>query len=882
MSIFQLQEWWSVKVSSNNEEFDYGCMAIGNIDNAANGHNKIAIGSQQGLLRIYYPSHPTFHIDDLMIEESFHKPILQLLIGNFVSGAPNVLALAILFPKHLSVYEVIANFDGEGKINFYSLEKLYEHNLGVEGKHFTSFNMIRGSYHGVAGKEIIIVQSMDGKLQVFDQSSAAFTSQLIDCVLPGPICYFPRIDAIVTTTNANFLECYSYQTLASSGISQTNQQRNFMNSEFGAPSTNSSTNFVLKPIKTALAEWDVNIGETCKQISEGFFSNIATSSTNKDDHHQSSPKKELLVLGEKTVFIIKESGKILQQMRLETKPCCVCVYPIPDQKSDHLDGFLLASEDNTIRVYREFNLIWATKVMNPPVQMQVAEFGGVKGLVVTIDEQGMLCLNYLGTRPPLTSAPSSISTKDINYDKVEEEHKKLIQIIRESQNEVKNEPIDHLQISISLNRKLDTDIIYDIEEIDSLELSSTLATIYPQNRKEKTINLSHSNELVKLSGRIVIGFDGESRINDISISSHVSEGIVVEPSHFSISSLQGNKHGKSAVTPLILKFYVLCSKEYLCVHSKLNLFATYLTTSGEPRVAKVSYTIPLYLYCQPRPPDKNAQYNIIIESSHSTSTLVELFDDFLNGIQQSNILDLEKSLGNAPTQALGFQFYAKTYVNLPKLMSFLSDNRIVDKNNFPINEFLLSDDCDNNVSVLTSKNAGGKFRIQADSMASLQIIAFELKNRLLVKSNLNMTLTTTSNIPIEEFQAIIELHFQLRLHLVDLLSNLNDRSHQFRMIQKRLLLRFKEKTPSKLLGMDVIMHETFQEIIQLGEEVEDYQMKLNHVSNDLTHVSKLVIFIASIKYNLSLEDHEILESVFCVDKKVDSLEQVSKQISGIS
>jgi len=33
MSVFQLNEWWSVQMS-DDEEFDRGCMVIGNIDNS--------------------------------------------------------------------------------------------------------------------------------------------------------------------------------------------------------------------------------------------------------------------------------------------------------------------------------------------------------------------------------------------------------------------------------------------------------------------------------------------------------------------------------------------------------------------------------------------------------------------------------------------------------------------------------------------------------------------------------------------------------------------------------------------------------------------------------------------------------------------------------
>lgn len=59
MSVFQLQEWWGVTVAQD-EEFDHGAMAVGNIDNANPPSEKIAVGSLQGMLRIYHPSRPQF------------------------------------------------------------------------------------------------------------------------------------------------------------------------------------------------------------------------------------------------------------------------------------------------------------------------------------------------------------------------------------------------------------------------------------------------------------------------------------------------------------------------------------------------------------------------------------------------------------------------------------------------------------------------------------------------------------------------------------------------------------------------------------------------------------------------------------------------------
>jgi hypothetical protein len=44
------------------------------------------------------------------------------------------------------------------KASYYVLEKLYEHDLGLEGKHFTAYNMTHGPFGGVRGRDMILVQ----------------------------------------------------------------------------------------------------------------------------------------------------------------------------------------------------------------------------------------------------------------------------------------------------------------------------------------------------------------------------------------------------------------------------------------------------------------------------------------------------------------------------------------------------------------------------------------------------------------------------------------------------------------------------------------------------------------------------------------------------
>jgi hypothetical protein len=122
----------------------------------------------------------------------------------------------LLLADQSSGCDDFALFTGEqgGRAAYYNLSRLYEHRLGVHGEHFTAYNMLAGPFGGVHGKDLILVQSMDGKLQVFDQTAEAFTCQMTDCLLPGCLLYLQRMDAFVTTNHANRIECYRYQVSA--------------------------------------------------------------------------------------------------------------------------------------------------------------------------------------------------------------------------------------------------------------------------------------------------------------------------------------------------------------------------------------------------------------------------------------------------------------------------------------------------------------------------------------------------------------------------------------------------------------------------------------------------------------------------------------------
>ncbi|RLN65427.1 hypothetical protein BBJ28_00019046, partial [Nothophytophthora sp. Chile5] len=194
---------------------------------------KIVTGSMNGVLRMYYPSQSEFRIEHLLLEENLRRPILQLELGYFIPYVRNqrVLALAILQPRRLGVY-VVEGVGGSGMAaSYFKITLRYEHLLGIDGEHFTAYNFIYGPFGAASSssgsgsnattrseRDHLCVQSLDGRLQFFEQDRFAFLQPLNNNFLPGALCYAPGMDAVLAATSDLQLECYRYQVLASASL----------------------------------------------------------------------------------------------------------------------------------------------------------------------------------------------------------------------------------------------------------------------------------------------------------------------------------------------------------------------------------------------------------------------------------------------------------------------------------------------------------------------------------------------------------------------------------------------------------------------------------------------------------------------------------------
>jgi len=117
------------------------------------------------------------------------------------------------------------------------------------------------------------------------------------------------------------------------------------------------------------------------------------------------------------------------------------------------------------------------------------------------------------------------------------------------------------------------------------------------------------------------------------------------------------------------------------------------------------------------------------------------------------------------------------------------------------------------------------------------------------------------NLPTEEFRFMIDKHLELRQSIEKHKENLEKCCVQFRAIQKRLLAKFKDKSPTSLDNMDVLLDATYRQINTVSDFYLSAQKELSLITNSLNCFSYLYVLLLSLTFNLGKEGIEILQSV---------------------
>mmetsp|Transcript_25283 Transcript_25283/g.64255 ORF Transcript_25283/g.64255 Transcript_25283/m.64255 type:complete len:826 (-) Transcript_25283:98-2575(-) len=750
MSLFKAREWWTASTGSD-EEFSPSAFCVADLDNQ--GGNKVATGSLSGLLRIYQPRQRDYRAEDLLLEQRLDAPVIQLATGLLLPGGTR-LALAVLHPRKLVVYEVHA---GKQLGAYHSLAKVQEHALDRN-----TFNMAIGRFGSASqarAVDSIAVQSIDGTVSVFEGDALAFSRLLANSLIPGPWVHSPRADCFFTANSALEVCCYKLSSLT---LAQASSE-----SGSGAGAQ-----------RKVNADWSTVVGEHVVDIKLGrFTSNPPTS------------ESELIVLGAQTLFVLKEAGAIRYQRRLDMQPSCLCVYSAgegADTSTGGSDNVLIASATGALLVLREGVSLWSARCDQPPIALSVGTFADVKGMLVSLTERGVTSVLYLGTDPPTTAVGGS-HEKDLDYDEMDDEHRRLLGRIREATGGNRAEPTDYLTLRAQVPKTVDPVAERGLGDDDRSSAGPSVTV------------------------RVSVAYSGKGPLESVQLLAQCEPPFFCLRESVELSAVQGGSG-----TPLSVPLVFRCAKDMLPASCKALVVATYTTADGAPRTARAEFDLPLAMVCKVIAPVKNGTYKVTLDTDQPPAQIGELFGDLL-------ALAPGAEAGKAGASVLSLQLASG-----------------------------------HDVTVLLSKNAG-RYRIQSGSFEPMWQVAHELQQRLR-KALPGVNVSFNEPLPLQEYFELIDVHFAARQELAETQAALEQRAQQFRVVQKRLLVRFKDKNPAPLANLDLLLGGTYEQLMELGSKGEAAKKALALATTSLACGTQLINQLIALRFELDEDNAAELRS----------------------
>ncbi|XP_027267484.1 protein PTHB1 isoform X3 [Cricetulus griseus] len=755
MSLFKARDWWST-VLGEKEEFDQGCLCLADVDNSGNGQDKIIVGSFMGYLRIFNPHAVKTgdgpQAEDLLLEVQLRDPVLQVEVGKFVSGT-EMLHLAVLHSRKLCVYSVSGTLGNVEHGNQYQIKLMYEHHLQR-----TACNMTYGPFGGIKGRDLICIQSMDGMLMVFEQESYAFGRFLPGSLLPGPLAYSPRTDSFITVSSCRQVESYKYQVLAFATDADKKQETEQQKLGSG---------------KRLVVDWTLNIGEQALDICIIPFNQSASS---------------VFVLGERNFFCLKDNGQIRFMKKLDCSPSCFLPYC---SVSEGTINTLIGNHNHMLHVYQDVTLKWATQLPHVPVAVRVGSLHDLKGVIVTLSDDGHLQCSYLGTDPSLFQAPK-VESRELNYDELDVELKELQRIIKDVKSQgvwPMTEREEDLKVFAVVSSSLDS-----VSQATNIEVG--------------TDSVPSITVKITLQNRVVL--------QKVKLSVYVQPPLVLTCDQFTFDFAVPDMTSVAAFSVYLKKNYIPSELEGNAVVSYSR--PTDRNPDGIPRVIQCKFRLPLKLICLPGQPSKTASQKLTIDTNKSPVSLPILFPDFASHSDDDQI------------NVMGFRL--------------LGGSRVT----------------------LLASRTSQRYRIQSEQFEDLWLITNELILRLLEyfeKQGIkDFACSFSGCIPLQEYFELIDHHFELRINGEKLEELLSERAVQFRAIQRRLLTRFRDKTPAPLQHLDTLLDGTYKQVIALADAVEENQDRLLQSSAGLRSATHLLILLVRLWQKLSADQTAILEAAF--------------------
>lgn len=619
--------------------------------------------------------------------------------------------------------------------------------------------------------------------------------------------------------------------------------------------------------------------------------------------------------------------------------------PSASSSASMAHNLMVASHDGTLHVYREDALAWAARLPFVPVAIGVGRFGGSagsssaasaaggaqryqNGVIVILSARGDVCCCYLGTDPSTGSLVGGEAVRELNYQAMDQEYRKLMAQIREmaananksGSGAAGDAGADKLVITPTVPVTIDDaptrpgctcsngagvvggqrgvnwwpadDVEFEPES--SADDEDEEEEVQQQQHRHggggaaagwiATVSLSLSCPAPQPLSDVRLTISPPSWVRlPVGMRSITIPSVPFQapPSSSSLSS-DADASGAGASTRVLLP---LCAgRRGVPTEQSVTVIATYTTTASaaagdtgrqQTYTSTATFSVPLSLVCCPIPPVKQAPFKLTIDTNRPPTPLTSLFPDMMR----------------LPAHAVGSSdTITRIQASVQSVLSF----------GYPSGA---------DVTILVSK-AGGRYRLQSSHPEAVAPVAAALVDRLgrfysqqpgaegpgtialrtggtgaasssdgkeeetegsadlasravdqtPLEYRQSFTASFNEQLPLPELQAAMDSHLAARHTLQSSYSSLNDRAHEYRLVVKRLLVRFKDRTPAPMNQLDALLERAQEHVMDGGAAVATAQNQLAASSNVLSGRVTLFLLLLKLRFGLSEQAFAALQS----------------------
>lgn len=255
----------------------------------------------------------------------------------------------------------------------------------------------------------------------------------------------------------------------------------------------------------------------------------------------------------------------------------------------------------------------------------------------------------------------------------------------------------------------------------------------------------------------------------------------------------------------------------------ITLSLAYDNTEGNPKTLIQTIYLPLKLFISCCEPSKDGKIKVVLDVQNLSISLKELFQDLITS-EHSKI----------PANAIGFQVHTK---HLPTLTMVLS-------------------------------KSSSHIRLQTDTLEIMWLFIDILEQKIVKIPNAK--LICKEDLPLQDYFIAIDSHFECRKQQLQLRDILSDYTEQYRAIQKRMLIRFKDKTPSTLNNLDILLDRTYRQIIAISSASEAIAVKRLEAANILSCATLLINKLLVLANELDQNQSEYLSQILSSEVSIPS------------